>query len=218
MKKILLCLCVILTLALSNALSVAACWAAPEPFEIFSDDGNKVFVFIPDEDALANAYAAVYEIINNNERQIIYTLKDLSSFSYESNFYFSNDMMHFIRRFNESGMPAFEVFSNGVRTRVIMRNDFIKNYAKIEAETSVGPLYSVGWQIEEHTPQNAIFAINTDEGNTFLFDLTTAEFTPKNILFTHNNFSPVVIIVIIASVVVAISIALFFLKKRKKIQ
>jgi hypothetical protein len=97
------------------------------------------------------AYAAVYEVIAN-ERQVLYTVEDFPSFAYESNFHFSADMTHFIRIFNPSGIPVFEAYSYGERTRVVLRSDFIKDYAGIEAETSIGPMYTINWQIEGGSP------------------------------------------------------------------
>ena len=179
MKKSFLCFGLILAFTLFNALPVAACWMQPESFEIVSDNGNKVFVFTPAEDGMSSANAAVYEIIGT-ERQLVYSVEDLSSFAYESNFHFSSDMTHFARIFPPYGIETFEVFSNGVRTRVVMRSDFIEDYASIEAETSIGPSYSVNWMIEEHLQNNATIAINTDESSTVFFDLTTAKFSTES--------------------------------------
>ena len=178
MKKIMkiLLLLIVFALVFSSTLTAMACWEQPESFEVLSEDGNKVFVFTPDDYGITNAYAAVYEIINN-ERQLVYTVDDLSSFAYKSNFHFSADMTHFARTFNPSGMPVFEVFSNGVRTRTVMRNDFIEDYASEDGLTSIGPIYTVGWIIEESSPYSDAIAISTDEGSTLYFDLATARFS-----------------------------------------
>jgi len=179
MKKKLISLAILLlmVLAFSNTLLGAACWAAPEPFEIISGDGSKVFVFTPAVNEVDRAGAVVYEIVNN-ERQPIYMVEDLASFAYDNNFYFSDDMMHFARIFPEYGMSAFEVFSYGARTRVVLRSDFIDDYASIEAESSVGPFYKVTWSIEEHSTQNATITIITNEGTVY-FDLATARFSSE---------------------------------------
>jgi len=175
MKKLILCVCLALMIALSYALPVSACWMAPEPFEILSDDGNRVFVFIPLENSFDDAYAAVYEIIEG-ERRLLYTVEDLSSFAYEGNFHFSADMMHFARVFPPYGMNTFEVFSHGIRTRVVTRDNFIEDYASVEAETSIGPFYTVTWKIEEYAPRDNAITISTSEGNTLVFDLAEARF------------------------------------------
>ena len=180
MRKTFLCICLTLTIILANTLTAAACWEAPTPFEIISDDGGKIFVFTPADDGMADAQAAVYEIIGN-ERQLIYSVEELSSFAYESSFYFSADMMHFARVFPEYGMSVFEVFSYGDRTRVVLRSDFIEDYDSIENFSSIGPFYTVTWSIEEHSPQDAAITIITDEGNTVIFDLETAKFTSESI-------------------------------------
>ena len=83
----------------------------------------------------------------------------MASFAYESNFYFSDDMMHFARIFPPYGMSAFEVFSGGIRTRVVTRDDFIDDYASIESDSSIGPSYTVTWKIEEGNSLHAIFVI-----------------------------------------------------------
>jgi len=181
MRKPFLFVCLMLAFTFFNTLPVKACWMAPEPFEIISEDAGRIFVFTPDEYGSADAYAAVYEIINN-ERQIVYTVEGLSSFAYEGNFHFSSDMTHFVRTFPAPGMPVFESFTNGVRTRVVMRSDFIEDYSTAEAFTSIGPSYTVNWRIEEHSPKNGTLTISTDEGNTVIFDLATARFDSENVL------------------------------------
>ena len=189
MKKTFLCICLLLALTISNTLPATACWNAPQPFELFSDDASKVFVFTPAEDSMATANAAVYEIIGN-ERRLVYTVEDLSSFAYEIDFHFSTDMMHFARTFPRSGMDAFEVFSYGVRTRVVIRSDFIEDYASIRVETSVGPCYTVAWRIEEHLTQNATITISTDENSAVLFDLSSARFYFEDVLPVHYEAQP----------------------------
>ena len=152
-------------------------------------------MFIPSENSLANAYAAVYEIVNN-ERQVVYTVEGLTSFAYESNFRFSADLTHFARTFPAPGMPAFEVFANGVKTRVVMRNDFIEDYDSTVEFTSIGPAYMVNWRIEEHPPYNDTIIISTSEDNTFIFDLMTARFDSEYDLpdETLPEFTPVPIL------------------------
>jgi hypothetical protein len=158
LRKLILCICLALAIVFLNTFPVIACWGAPEAFEIISDDETKVFVFTPAEDGISSANAAVYKIVNN-KRRLIYTVKDLTSFAYESNFYFSADMMHFARIFPKYGMDAFEVFSNGSRTRVVMRDDFIEDYGSVKSDRSVGPLYKVTWEIQEELHQNTTFII-----------------------------------------------------------
>ena len=100
----------------------------------------------------------------------------MSSFAYESNFHFSTDMMHFARVFPPYGMSAFEVFSYGTRTRVVMRNDFTKDYDSFKSLSSVGPFYTITWDIERNSAQNTTITVNTDEKSVVLFDLATASF------------------------------------------
>jgi len=174
----------------SAAVPIAACWTQPEPFETISNDGNKVFVFIPVENSFDNAYAAVYEIIDG-ERQLIYEVEGLSSFAYKSNFHFSTDMMHFARIFPPLGMYTFEVFYYGIRTRVVMRYDFIEDNVSVVAYSSVGPFYAVTWMIEEYVSDNTTIKISTDEGIVF-FDLVTAKFDSEEILPIIEDISPII--------------------------
>jgi len=230
MKKfIVFVIALVMVFAFSNILQVSACWIAPEPFEIISDDGSKVFVFTPSADDLNNAYAAVYEIINN-ERQLVYSVEDLSSFAYKSNFHFSTDMMHFARIFPGYGMSTFEVFSYGIRTRVVMRSDFIEDYDTIGSLSSIGPFYKVTWRIEEHSIQNTTITINTDEDNTVFFDLATAKFNSESILPIHYKTlaeispipipqmqnSPITLFIIIGAIVIFITTSVCLLKKQKR--
>ena len=226
MKKILVFFLIMLTI-ISNTLPAIASWQPTMPFEIISGDESRVFVFIPPEVGRGDANAAVYEIINN-ERFLVYTVEGLSSFAYESNFFFSTDMMHFAHRFPESGMSAFEVFSNGARTRVVMRSDFIRNYRSVEAETSIGPLYKVSWEVEGHSSNNAMITINTDERNTILFDLASAMFItddglaveslPRTVFFLTllTRIPNIWILIASISLVVLIGVGIFLLSKRKR--
>ena len=188
-RKILLFLLVLLIF--SNTLSASACWPAPEPFEIFSEDGTRVFVFSPEESGAGNAYAAVYTINPDSDRQLLYTVEDLSSFAYKSNFLFSSDMMHFVRMFNPSGLPIFEIFSNGVRSRTVYRSDIIENYAAGSAVgSSIGPTYTVGWSIQDFSPQDAMLTIRTEEGKLLLLDLARAEFIAESVAPDVHETSP----------------------------
>ncbi|MCL2857980.1 MAG: hypothetical protein FWE19_09785, partial [Oscillospiraceae bacterium] len=60
----------------------------------------------------------------------------------------------------------------------------------IEAETSVGPFYTVTWRIEDYPPENTTIAINTDEDSAILFDLATATFTWEDVLPIHYETLP----------------------------
>jgi len=176
MKKIYVFLCLILALTVLTAVPAAACWASPEPFEIFSGDGSRVFVFDPGYDfERSHANAAVYEIING-ERQLIYAVENLASFAYKDSFYFSTDMLHFAYVFPAPDRPVFEVFSDGIKTKTVYRNDFIMDYKSIKAESSIGPVYTINWNIEKDMAQNEIIMIHTDENSIFLFNLATADF------------------------------------------
>ena len=224
---------VVVLLLFSSAAPALACWMAPVPFEIFSNDGSRIFVFTPSEESSsANARAALYEICNNerliyNERQMVYAVKDLSSFAYEDNFRFSTDMMHFARIFPPFGMDAFEVFSYGIRTRVVLRSDFIEDYASYTALLSIGPAYTVNWRIE-HTSHDTTIFIQTDE-RTVSFDLATASFdwetvssayykTPPAIAATpiaQTRNSSILIFIIVGAVVVSIATGIILSKMRK---
>jgi len=182
MKKIVLCVCLIAILVLSAVVPVSACWPPPAPFEVVSGDGNRVFVFDPTQYDMGNANAAVYEIVNS-ERQLLYTVEDLATFAYRENFHFTADLTHFIRTFPNPGMSyAFEVFSYGVRTRVVLRSDFIEDYTAARmGVTSVCPPYAVGWQIIDRSLDGDTFTIYTGESSTFVFDIRASEFIGDNL-------------------------------------
>jgi len=111
-------------------------------------------------------------------------------------------------------MSAFEVFSNGVKTREVMRSDFIRNYSGIEAETSIGPFYMVTWSIDDSSSTNDSLVINTDEGKSLLFDLAKAEFISDN---KEDNYPVFWIVAIIGAFIVLISVIILrILQKRKQ--
>ena len=180
-KSFVLIFAIMIIFNFSNPVSVLACWAAPEPFEIFSEDETRVFMFMPDDDSISAAHAAVYETTDYG-RRLIYEVKDLSSFAYEGSFYFSADMMHFARVFPGYDIPVFEVFSYGARTRIVNRSDFITDYASAENFTSIGPSYNVTWQVEDHSPENGTITISTTEGNIVILELATALFCSEDAL------------------------------------
>ena len=188
MRKLSLCICLVLVFNLFYTVPVAACWPAPTPFEIISEDGSRVFIYIPDSDSTDNiANASVYEIVNG-ERKLVYTVEGLTSSAHEWNFYFSADMTHIVRTFfpslHENVMSAFEVFSHGVLTRVVMRYEFIQDYgfSIYLRPTSVCSPFAIDWYIDENESQGAIITLSTGEGNTFLFDLAIAEFITEDVL------------------------------------
>jgi len=151
-------------------------------------------------------------------------------------------MMHFARIFPPYGMYAFEVFSYGIRTRVVLRSDFIADYASIEAYSSIGPFYTVTWRIDAQSAQNGTITIHTDEDSAVLFDLATASFhheVPDEILpeptfpiqntptmdslpapspdpGSRTQHSFIVIGGIAGTAVAVIAVGVFLLRKRKR--
>jgi hypothetical protein len=111
---------------------------------------------------------------------------------------------------------------------VVTRDEFINNYSGILAETSVGPFYTINWNIEGQAVQNSVLIINTDEGNTLFFDLATAQFVseidvsngyqvstfmPFNAGENDSWFSSLIFITII--LIAAMNLALIVLLRKK---
>jgi len=214
MKKVITFFLLALFMAASNILVADACWSQPVPFEIYSETGERVFVFTPTEDSAGNAHAAVYEIIDN-KRHLIYAVENLTSFAYISNFYFTTDMMNFIRTFPQSGMSTFEVYSNGIKTGEVMRSDFIDKYNDIEGETSIGPIYAVTWSVDENALLNDKIIINTSEGKTVAFDFQDAKFISES---TVDNQFNIWILLAASVIIVLIGIGIIYLLRRKTAQ
>ena len=216
MKKVAIYFCLILILILQNALSVAASgFRVPMPFEVFSEDESRVFVFAPSVDVAARwiHYAAVYEIVDN-ERQLIYVVEGIGS-AFEDRLFFSDDMMHFVSVFDRvirGSEPGFEVFSNGVRTRLVTRSDFIRFYnLRIDPDTA-RTFFLFTWRIEEHSPADATITIRTGEQRTLVFDFSTAEFISNRFQLSRT----VVLSAVVLIAVVLIGIGTFIKCKKTR--
>ena len=207
MKKIILCFCLVLVMIFSTTLQVGTSGVrVPVPFEIFSEDGSRVFVFTPDENDIRSVYAAVYEIIGN-ERQLVYIVEDLPSTVRKEELFFSADMMHFVHTFDPRLGLGFETFSNGARTRAVARRDIIWRHASTELWSRRGlapPVHRVQWRIIDHSPIDATIAIHTDEGNIFIFDFANAEFIAGNITPARARSRIIIAIVVVVFILAAL--------------
>jgi len=220
MKKLIAAVCLTWFFAFMIASPVVACWAPPQRFEIFSADRSRVFVFTPGDDNDVNAFASVYDI-NGWHRTLVYEVKDLPYFSYRNNFFFSEDMMHFGRSFPGGGASAFEVYSYGERTRVIARDEFIRNHASIAHETTAGIAYTVAWSVDPVLTQGAVVTISTSEIDAISFNLASATFegdiafpvSAHISTFFSSVVPPGLFAVGSISVVIAIAAIIFYIRR-----
>ena len=155
-------------------------WAPPAPFEIPSNDGARVFRFEPNPDNTYNpdtkCDAALYKI---GYSESIYTVKDLRSWAYKNNFYFSYDSMHFAFIPPTDFDIALEFYSNGLLVKTYKIKDLVKDYSKVKHSTS-----TAHWlDIESVHSQDNTLSLKTCDNQTYIFDITTG-----NIVNDNKNF------------------------------
>jgi len=182
-------------------------WLPPRPFEIWSEDRNRVFRFDPDSHRDV-AQAAVYR--SDNLRQPIYTVENLRAWAYEENFFFSRDFQHFVFRPPADFHIALQFYSNGILMRTHYIQDLVVDMDRVLHSTT-----TAWWGPEdqrtvwiEFFPENDRLAITTIEEITYIFDITTGEILKD----TH----PILPIIVLITVGGAVFVCFFFFWKRKK--
>jgi len=154
-------------------------WYPPHRFEIWSDDGEYMFRFSPDEALLtwtsAHGYAQAAVYRGGREPELIYTVENLRAWAYSGNFFFAADMRHFA--FMPSPHHHFDFvgvmfYSHGRLVRSYYIEDLVED---ISQANYFHPI--VGWlgAYPEVFPQYNILAVTTFEGVRHLFDIETGD-------------------------------------------
>lgn len=163
----------VLVLLFGTINAAADQWMAPSPFTISSDDGSRVFRFDPDSETI-DGRAVLYD--NSNPPKVIYTVKDISSWAYESNFYFSDDFKNFVF-FPPAGFDiAFEFYSNGELQKTYYINELVRLSWVIPKSTSKA--WWLGFDADIVQRQNIVM-FETVEGLTYNFDIATGQFVDE---------------------------------------
>jgi hypothetical protein len=176
MKKFALLVVLVCSLAFFAALSafpaVATSLVQPTPFEKVSADGKRVFRFTPKSDYLREmAEAAVYT--NTEPPKLVYSMENFSSFAYEHNFYFTEDMMSFAYVSRGYSENAIEFYSKGKLKKQYKIKDLAENI-KIEEDGPTtwlyyqNPIVQDGKKLTVTTVYGLGYDFNISTGETYV--------------------------------------------------
>ncbi|MCL2212601.1 MAG: hypothetical protein FWB93_02055 [Oscillospiraceae bacterium] len=193
MKKLTVILLVLCLLAVSG-LSVGADLEPRGSFEEVSRDGTRIFRYYAREEG-REPFAAVY---NNNEQQsLVYRIE---GFFLDSGWrvYFSDDMSHLVK-----GSFGISFYVNGSRVGHAERYDFIDNYnGRLPCEFG-SLIWAVNWRKTGLNSDTLQFTIDTDEGRTIVFDMTSGEILPNTTQNTPTSTTDWWLYITIAIVIIA---------------
>ena len=188
--------------------------AAPDTFEIISEDGERIFRFTPNPNWDLNAIATVYR--NTDPPEVIYAVENLTSWAYAWNFIFSEDMQYFVvtpPSFGTNNILMF--YGNGALIKAYTREDLVRNRDRYWLE-QVRENETIRRSIELDSNYNTL-TLTTVDRVTYVFDITTGEIlsgeTPEEF---SQNLTILYISVAIYSAIGIVGIIIFiFVKKRK---
>ena len=198
----------------SGVINVTAdSWVPPVSFEIQSEHGNEVFRFEPDATNMTNTYSksAVYKSADAAEP--IYTVKNLRSWAYKSDFFFSENFRQFAFIPPADFDLAMEFYSNGRLIKKYNIKELVKDHSKITRSIS-----SAWWRntdTEIFQDQNTL-QITTVDNLTYTFDIATGDILQNTESLKVNKISILKFSVLGIVGVGIIGVAIFWLIRRKR--
>ena len=174
MKKIVLASVVFVVVLIGSIQIAADTFLPPEPFEIWSADGTKVFRFNPlYEDGTMRRFAetAVYK-----DNEILYSRAFPTMGVSESNFFFSQDFQHLMFMPTTGFEVALQFFTNGVLTKTHYISDLVRDTSQVRHSVTMAlwrGIFPDMHSAVEHIAEQDILRVITVDGIIYTFDLTT---------------------------------------------
>lgn len=140
----------------------------PKPFEIWSEDGTKVFRWIPiPESKLAQA-----GLYRNDE--LVYSVENLPIMGETaSSFLFSEDFRYLVFRPSVSQVAALGFFDNGVLLRSYRIDELVRNMNVVTYSVTTASWEN--WSGRNLDTVSNTLTIVTLDDITYVFDITTGE-------------------------------------------
>ena len=162
-----------LALLFALALPVAACWMAPEPFTVYSEDGQRVFRFAPNEPSDLYEPSTATISLHDADGEELWRVDNFHSLAFESSFLLSDDLASFAFFFPNTAHYALEFYANGVRMATYTVDDLVGSREE-------GMLLSIGYPWENWEGRSFDSAANeltvvTRDGVSHVFDLATGQ-------------------------------------------
>ena len=140
----------------------------PEPFEIWSEDGMKVFTWTPIPEANL-AQAGVYR---NDE--LVYSVENLPIMGESaSSFLLSEDFRYLVFRPSVSKVVALGFFENGVLLRSYRIDELVRNMNLVTYSVTTASWEN--WSGRNFDTVSNTLTIVTLDDITYVFDITTGE-------------------------------------------
>ena len=188
MKKILV---ITLFLAVLFSQAAFACWSPPQPFEIYSEDGSRVFWFIfYDEQGLLES--GVYDTATG---ELIYAIDDLHGATSQNEMFFSSDM-RYLAYIRPNSIPAVQFFADGQLIHSYYANDLVRSTRQI-MDLSIGPQWR-RWDSPVTFADNRL-TLTTIDGITYTFDITIGRIIARRGFYTI--WDAVIVIAVLLPVV-----------------
>jgi len=206
-------------LILNVSLVHADDWPEPGPFSVVSEDENRVFHF-------GNLPTGVYS--NSNPPSLIYLVEMQSTFLWEADFFFSQDMQYFawIPQANTYGssMDATEAtaivfYANGKEQKTYMVSDLVINLDLLEYSTTTAT-WAERWDNGSNIiiVSNNVLSLKTVDGVSYRFDMTNGEILENTNMPFGISWSNIFIFVVVAIVILIACIAVVVFVKKKSIK
>ena len=143
-------------------------FVAPKPFEIWSEDGKKVFRWTPIPES-NRAQAGVYR---NDE--LVYSVENLPIMGESaSSFLFSEDFRYLVFRPSVSHVAALGFFENGILLRSYRIDELVRNMNIVTYSVTMASWEN--WSSRNFDTVSNTLTIVTLDDITYVFDIATGE-------------------------------------------
>ena len=186
MKRLIIFLVALITITVlfGGITALADSFITPEPSITISKDGSRVFAFNPfdDEDF---PEMGIYR--NTSPLELVYIIP-FSGMVFESDFYFSSDMRHFVYMPTISQDTVLYFYRDGNFLQSYRIPNLVRNKSNVEFSVSMAFWYHHE-SLKFDTTGNT-FSLTTKEDITYVFDVTTGNAIEGKIIETDDVWAP----------------------------
>jgi len=184
-RRVLFVMVVVFAMLFGGVTALADSFIAPEPAVVESEDGAYVFSFNPDNDGDFPEMGVYLDFAGRLE--LVYLIP-FGYMTFLSDFYFSSDMRYMVHFPTITQDTVLFFYDNGELMESYRIPNLVGDKSVVSYSVSMASWYDFNSRMLDS--DNNTFAVTTNDGLSYVFDITTGKVIEGDIIITDEVWSP----------------------------